>query len=367
MPNARKKKILIMTATGKYNLGDELILREEIRFLRSHYGNVAITVCTYDKKSHLIEDPEDIDFISYFPNHLITRPIQNIWYFFHNIVSIYRSDIVIIGGGGIIFDNEPWVSFNTLLWQWFFRIQTARIAGTLILFWGISLEITLVAHKLDLRKIFTYGDFILVRDSRSKDLLEALEVPSVVMNDIVFLYETPAQKLLEAWKKRVGISVRGGFLETTDTELPIIYDFLIEQGYEPIFLVFSTEWDVDQNDSLYIKQVMSGRTYNVTKTIAQTLDIYQHLYASIAMRFHAGVLSCVHEKPCIYISYGPKTDELIGLLGWEHLTIQPNELSLAIFQKMWHNLTTRYDEESQRLQQRNSYIKKELRHSLETL
>jgi polysaccharide pyruvyl transferase WcaK-like protein len=112
---------------------------------------------------------------------------------------------------------------------------------------------------------------------------------------------------------------------------------------------------------------MSGRTYNVTKTIDQTLNVFPFLYASIAMRFHAGVLSCVHESPCIHISYGPKTDELVNLLEGEHLTIRPNELSLAIFQKMWHNLTTRYDEEAARLQNRNSYVKKELRHSLETL
>jgi polysaccharide pyruvyl transferase WcaK-like protein len=131
--------------------------------------------------------------------------------------------------------------------------------------------------------------------------------------------------------------------------------------------VFSTDGDVDQNDSLYIKKVMAGRTYNVTKTIQQTLDVFPFLYASIAMRFHAGVLSCVHESPCIHISYGPKNEELVNLLDASHLNIQPNELSLAIFQNMWHNLVTRYDDEVLRLKERNSYIKKTLKHSLETL
>jgi polysaccharide pyruvyl transferase WcaK-like protein len=85
------------------------------------------------------------------------------------------------------------------------------------------------------------------------------------------------------------------------------------------------------------------------------------------MRFHAGVLSCVHESPCIHISYGPKTDELVNLLEAEHLTIKPTELSLDNFQNMWHNLERRYDEEQSRLKERNSYIKKELRTGLETL
>lgn len=154
MPTARKKKILIMTATGKSNLGDELILREEIRFLRSRYGDVAITVCTYNQKTNLIADTTGIKFISYFPNHLLTRPLQNIWYFFSNIFTIYRSDIIIIGGGGIVFDNEPGVSFGNLVRQWFFRIKIARIAGSLLLFWGISLEVTMISSKLALKSLF---------------------------------------------------------------------------------------------------------------------------------------------------------------------------------------------------------------------
>lgn len=112
---------------------------------------------------------------------------------------------------------------------------------------------------------------------------------------------------------------------------------------------------------------MAGRTYNVTKTIDQTLNVFPFLYASIAMRFHAGVLSCVHETPCIHMSYGPKTDELINLLEAEHLAIKPNELTLESFQNMWHNLVNRYDAERSRLQERNAYIKKNLKHQLETL
>lgn len=112
---------------------------------------------------------------------------------------------------------------------------------------------------------------------------------------------------------------------------------------------------------------MAGRTYNVTKTIDQTLNVFPFLYASIAMRYHAGILSCVHETPCIHISYGPKTAELINLLDAEHLNISPYELSLPLFQTMWQNLIHRYDDECIRLRERNAYIKNELNHSLETL
>lgn len=367
MDKPKRKKILIMMATGKWNLGDELILREEVRFIRSHYGNVDITISTYNRESHLIENPDGIRFISYFPNKIFSRPIQNIWYFFRSAIALYTSDVLIIGGGGIIFDNEPWVSFSTLLWQWYLRIKIARIAWTLILFWGISLEVTQVQNKLALRSLFIPGDFIIVRDNKSKWLLEALETPCVILDDIVFLYENPGSIALPWVKKRVGISVRWGFLDGTEETIPLIYDFLVNKWYSPIFLVFSTDGEIEQNDSLYIKKVMAGRTYNVTKTIQQTLDVFPFLYATIAMRFHAWILSCVHETPCIHLSYGPKTDELINLLDADHLTIKPNELSLAIFENMWQNLEKKYDDEKSRLHERNTFIKERLRKGLKTL
>lgn len=69
----KKKRILIMTASGAYNLGDELILQEEVKFLQKHYGNVDITVFTYDKKSLILSDPS-VHVATYFPSNLFGNP-----------------------------------------------------------------------------------------------------------------------------------------------------------------------------------------------------------------------------------------------------------------------------------------------------
>ena len=130
-----------MTATGAYNLGDEVILAEELKFLQHHYGDMAhFTVFTYDQKSALIQDPT-VNFVSYFPNDFFGKFFANIWYFIKNIWLIYRADILIIGGGGLLFDNEPGINFNSLLRQWYFRTKIARVGGTAIVYLGISLEI----------------------------------------------------------------------------------------------------------------------------------------------------------------------------------------------------------------------------------
>lgn len=51
--------------------------------------------------------------------------------------------------------------------QWWFRTKLARMAGTTIVFLGISLEVKLVKNKMALHKVFKKGDFIIVRDDKS--------------------------------------------------------------------------------------------------------------------------------------------------------------------------------------------------------
>lgn len=366
MPNKKPKKILIMTATGSYNLGDELILQEEVTFIKTHYGNVDITVFTHDKKSAIVKD-EFIHFVSYFPTNILRNPFGNIFFFFKNIWLIARADVLIIGGGGIIFDNEPGVSFISLLYQWWFRIKVARISGTTLLFWGISLEVQKVANKMKLKKLFEPGDFILVRDDRSKWLLDALEVPATQIQDVVFLHNPPNVSNVHIKDKRVGISVRGGFLGENEALIPVIYDYLVAEGYVPIFLVHSTAWEEAQNDAMFIRRVMVGKTYNITKTIQQTLDVYPFLYAVVGMRFHSWVLACVHEIPFISISYGPKSLELAQELEIPHLVISPDDLNFDIFQNIWHTLIDNYEREKRNMVSKHASIRADLIYHLETI
>jgi polysaccharide pyruvyl transferase WcaK-like protein len=161
------------------------------------------------------------------------------------------------------------------------------------LYLGISLEIKQVKNKMLLRKIFQKGDFIIVRDEKSAGLLEALEIPCSQIPDLAFLLvPEKAEKLPE--KKRVGLSIRGGFFGDNEGEIQKIYDYLLEKGYDPVFIPHTTSGPEAQNDVFYIKRLMAGRTYNTTNTIEQTLKIYPTLHAVVGMRLHSAILSCVH-------------------------------------------------------------------------
>lgn len=55
-----------------------------------------------------------------------------------------------------------------LFMQWAFRVKLARMFNTIVLFWGIGLEIGKLKNQQKLLKLFVPGDFILVRDEQSK-------------------------------------------------------------------------------------------------------------------------------------------------------------------------------------------------------
>ena len=355
-----------MTATGSYNLWDEIILREELRFLQGHYGEmVHFIIFTHDKKSALFDD-KDVTWLTYFPHGFWRNPLANIWYFIRNTWTISHADIMIIGWGGLIFDNEVGVSFPSLMRQWFFRTKLARLSGTTIVYLGLSLEVKQVKNKMALRKLFQKWDFIVVRDEKSAGLLDALEVPCSQIPDIAFLLvPEKAEKLPE--KKRIGISLRWGFLGEAEKEIPSLYEYFLEKGYDPVFLIHTTSGDESQNDALFIKSIMAGKTYNTTGTIEATLKVYPTLYAVVAMRYHASVLACVHGIPFLMISYGPKTDELMNLLDNAGYVIRPEEFTLEKFIPLWEDLEHVYDSRKANSIERYNTIHAETIRKLRTL
>lgn len=131
----------IFTATGAYNLGDELILLQEYEYLHNRYPEATFTIFTYDRKGSLLPADSSIKYVCYFPDHIRTRPIQNILAFFETLFAIYASDRVIIGGGGLIYDNEEGQSFDLLLLQWHLRVWIAKLWRKPIVYWSLGIHI----------------------------------------------------------------------------------------------------------------------------------------------------------------------------------------------------------------------------------
>ncbi len=88
-------RIVLFTASGHRNIGDELILAEEVRYLSARYPDADIRVATYDAASVLATG---VRVFSYFPNGLCKRPFSNIGYAVRTVWEIMRADMIVVGG-----------------------------------------------------------------------------------------------------------------------------------------------------------------------------------------------------------------------------------------------------------------------------
>lgn len=167
----------------------------------------------------------------------------------------------------------------------------------------------------------------------------------------------------------MGISVRGGFLaESDEAWIASMYDYLSNEGYDPVFLLHTTAGDDTQNDSLFLKRIMVGKTYHTTGTIEGTLNIYPTLYAVIGMRFHSLVLASAHDIPFLSLSYGPKTEELISLLDVpEDARLTPDDCNMESFKQHWKYLIQTYTVRKKQIHKRHTEICDDLILKLQTL
>ncbi len=347
-----------MTATGCYNLGDEIILKAEVAFIKSQYENVDITVFTYDKESTLL--PEwSVRYVNYFPNRFWRHPLRNIWYFFENIWLIRSADFLIIGGGGLIFDNERGISYPALLRQWRFRTKLARIFGTHIFFWSLGLEVKKAYNRTKLKKLFVSDDIITVRDERSLGLLESLEYVARLVPDSAFLLESNNSVVMRN-PPRVGFSLRSGFLtEAEEKAVPEIVKTLESRWFEVLFLSHSFSKEAEHNDLECIRRIMKDHTYAITFTLAESMEAYRSLSYMVGMRYHSGILAAAHGIPVLMVPYGPKSVELMRILEIPE-SIESGYFTHEEFFLHWDSLVANYETRKFAIIQKYDTIHKEL-------
>jgi len=257
--------ITLLTATGAYNLGDELILLQEYEYLKDRYRDASFTVVTYDRASSLLPIREDIRYISYFPSSLRKKPFLNILFFCRNLFALATSDLIVIGGGGLIYDNEPGQSFSKLLTEWKIRVYIVKLFAIPVWYWSLGIHVRAENHER-LRPLFT-GKYIhvSVRDRASKDILDSLDIPSLLVSDPVFLYDPEMPKLLPKKRPKIGLSFRAGYLKDEMYMIEHIITFLQTNEYELILLNHSFhQSDLLANDSIFLRSLTTK--YNITVT-----------------------------------------------------------------------------------------------------
>ncbi len=326
--------IAIMMSVWCHNLWDELILKNEIQLLKETYWhNTNFKIFTYDL-NHIFYTNDRIQYIEYFPIWIknpqnIVRNIKNYFLF---VQTIFWANKVVIWWGWIMFDNESW-NYSNPLNQWIFRTSFIKMMKKDIIFYWVSIDIKTEENLKKIKKIFSTGKEIYVRDKASFELLQDLWVKSEIILDPVFhdngsigwvnykknflIKKIDAQKFclkdlenIDFHKKIVWFALRSSYLNNEYQLINEIIDFILKNWWTIILLPHSFhQTDDTVNDLKFLTQFIKPWVH-ITSSLDETYQIYKQkkIHFCLSMRLHSMILSQIYAIDFIGIKYAQKWD-----------------------------------------------------------
>lgn len=355
------KSLSIMGYYGNQNCGDEAILTALLAGLKKKLPEAEYVVLSSDpeftKTEYGVNSVADI----LPPNrrrHLICSLGRNRRSFIKAVRVATASDVLIVGGGGLLFDRPEG---NKHLLEFLGKIAFARRKGMRIVFLGVGVgPLYHLSSKRAVVKLLSQAELIVLREAASKELLlsAGLEHSHIhVAGDLGFLLEPTDSggvkdimnrlKLSSDRRPVVAICLRGtdamkpsvteavaGLVRYLQTNHSARIWFLPFQffggdddrpGLASLKKLFSDQDSVD-----FIDQPLGVKELNGLISQADLL---------VGQRFHSLVFAASHSKPFIGISYHPKVSRLFQQLEREDLSVELNEIEpdslISRFDLMW--------------------------------
>lgn len=351
-------KIAIFASVWAQNLGDELILKNEIAAIesgkifpvpiaktfskRQQSSLFDFRVFTYDKNSQFFH-AENVTYIEYFPIWL--RSIKNL---FKNLVNCYRfvetviwADFIIVWGGGLFYDSELQASQNNLnLWRW--RTGIFRFFSKKVIFYGISIDIKNLWNKKLIQEIFDRNFRVFVRDEATRLFLQDIWVTSKEIWDPVFydngedfpkkslaLKTIPSNQAevsdfddINMTGKVIWVAIRQWYFKEGKDEWEFVKESLsalLKKGVKKIVLLPMSfhPSDYQANDYYFLRNFISENIVMGGENMQEVYNNFKEkkIDMCIAMRLHSIILSQVYQIPYIALSYSRKTDEILKKLS----------------------------------------------------
>ena len=359
-------KITILASTWCQNLWDELILKNEIALFKEKYhkDDICFQIFSYDV-DNIFFKKNNINYLEYFP--IDSKKISNLFRNFKNFVlfikTIISSSVVVIGWGGLFYDNEA-QSVSCPLKMWLFRSKLVKIFRKNLIFYAVSINIK---HKQNLylvKKLFSLWDEIFVRDEFSANTLKWLKIKSNLILDPVFYdnkdnlnpleksfcfhklnsknFKLSDLKKINFFEKKVGVSFRKWYLSDKNMheknskmaeKLEIwkfieLIKYIFDAWAKKIILLSHSFHKTDKlaNDYdfyLSLKRELEKswnstllKKIKATENMHETYSAYKSKKVDICLsqRLHSMILSQVYKIPFVWFSYSAKTDELLKKL-----------------------------------------------------
>lgn len=334
--------ICIFASIWCQNLGDELIVKNEIALLREKYGTTTkFRVFSYDCENIFFSDA-GITYKEYFPID-IKNP-RNIFRNFKGYIrflsTLLWSDVVVIGWGGLFYEQEI-QSNRSPLDIWVYRMYWIYLLRKKTLFFAVGIDVNSDLWKQKIRKIFGGKDAeITVRDTESFLLLKEQRIDAEIVDDPVMQEQSSwkrgrvlswfqadnivlqeLEKYSFLWKK-VGVALRKGYIGKTKNEkleILMIEEMLkvIENKGGTIILLPHSFHPTDRvaNDILFLQQFLKPwREIKLSMEDVYSTYTWKQIDVCVAMRLHSMILSYSYGIDMIAISYSQKTRQLLKKL-----------------------------------------------------
>lgn len=307
-------KVVISGYYGFDNLGDEAVLFSILKNLRELRLGLRIKVLSNNP-----DQTADIYQVS----------AGNRWQLREVYGALKETDMLISGGGSLLQDVTGLKSLIYYLGV----IWLAQRLGKPVFFYAQGIgPVNTTMGRLLMRLVVNKVNFITVRDESSCEDLAGMGIKrpriEVTADPVLGLEEKYVDKKngqailgqtgldLSIEKKMVGISVRQ-WQELSDYKKVVaeLGDKLSRLGYQVVFLPmhYPADLKTSQETAALMEQpavVLPGHY-----SVVEMASLIANMDLLIGMRLHALILAAVMNVPPVAISYDPKIDRFMGLLG----------------------------------------------------
>ncbi|GAB6158999.1 polysaccharide pyruvyl transferase CsaB [Desulfotomaculum varum] len=316
-------KVVISGYYGFDNLGDEAVLFSILKTLREQYIGLRIEVL-----SHQPEKTAEV--------YQVTA--ANRWQPLQVYRALKECDLLLSGGGSLLQDVT---GLKSLLY-YLGVIWLARRLDKPVFFYAQGIgPVRSRLGRLAMRLVANRVNYITVRDELSRqDLLDmgVCRPPIEVTADPVlgleekFVDKAVGRAILEAAgldlsieRKLVGVSVRQ-WQELTAYQKTVaeVCDKLSRLGYQVVFLPMHYPDDLAASREVAELLEQPATVLEGAYSVAEMASLIANMDLLIGMRLHALILAAVMHVPPVAVSYDPKIDRFMGLLGRTAATTADN-------------------------------------------
>ncbi len=313
----RTFRVGISGSYGGLNLGDEAILEAIIMQLR---GALPVEIVVFSR------DPQDT-----LQRHRVEHavPVRQLTRA-EARAEIERLDVFVLGGGGILYDNEAEKYLREV-----FLAYEARIP---VFVYAISAgPLHHGSTRSAVRDALNNAAIITVRDRQARKLLEDVGVaqdiqvtadPALLLGSEPLAPDLLKREGLDTERRLVGFSVREPGPAAPDIDVDHYHkllanaaDFMVDRLNADIVFVPLERQHMDmQHSHAVVAQMQCAQRATVLKgeyTSRQLLDLVGRFEFSVGMRLHFLIFSALQNVPFVALPYASKVNDLLKDLEME--------------------------------------------------